>query len=80
VRFEILTVVNIMITVFLGSDVSQFSTQASMCQMNMLPPSCRQNCAPDRRKCSCYREWKVRTGAKRKLKGDGGPKRERIME
>ena len=41
--------VNIMITVFLGCDVSQFGTQASMHQMNMLPPSCRQKCAPDRR-------------------------------
>lgn len=72
--------VNIMITVFLGCDVSQFGAQASMRQMNMLPPSWRQKCAPDRRKCSCYREWKMRSGAKQKLMGDGGLKRERIME
>ena len=71
---------NIMITVFLGCDVSQFGTQASMHQRNMLPPSCGQKRAPDGRKCSCYREWNMRTGAKRKLKGEGGPKRERNME
>jgi len=73
-------VMNIMITVFLGCDVSQFDTHISMCQMNMLPQSCRQKCAPDGRKCSCYREWNIRTGAKRKLKREGGPKWERIME
>ena len=58
---------------------SQFGTQASMHQMNMLPPSWTQKCAPDRR-CSCYREWKTITGEKRKLMEDGGPNREIITE
>jgi hypothetical protein len=48
--------------------------------MNMLPPSWRQKCAPDRRRCSCYREWKTKTGAKRKLMEDGGPNKEKIKE
>jgi len=45
---------------------SQFGTQAFVHQMNMLPPSWRHKCAPDRRKCSCYREWTTRTGANRR--------------
>lgn len=59
--------VNIMISL-LGYDVSQFGTQASMNQMNMLSPSWRQKCSTDRR----------RTGAKRELTDDDAPKMETV--